>query len=62
LARLPLVPEKVDATRRWLEAEARAARKLLGRTRFPTPRPVALGEPGPGYPMPWSVQTWLRGI
>jgi aminoglycoside phosphotransferase (APT) family kinase protein len=23
--------------------------------------PAALGEPGPGYPLPWSVQTWLPG-
>jgi aminoglycoside phosphotransferase (APT) family kinase protein len=34
---------------------------LLGRTRFRTPEPVALGEPGEGYPLPWSVQTWLPG-
>jgi aminoglycoside phosphotransferase (APT) family kinase protein len=33
----------------------------LGRTRFPTPAPIALGDPGAGYPMPWSVQTWLPG-
>ena len=24
-------------------------------------RALALGEPGPGYPLPWSVQTWLPG-
>ena len=42
-------------------SEAQAARELLGRTRFPTPEPVALGEPGAGYPLPWSVQTWLPG-
>src|SRR4029453_5605224 len=46
---------------RWLEAEARAARELFGRTPFPTPEPVALGRPGPGAPLPWSVQTWLPG-
>jgi aminoglycoside phosphotransferase (APT) family kinase protein len=61
LARFPLQPGDVDATRRWLQAEAQAARDLLGRTRFPTPEPVALGEPGAGYPLPWSVQTWLPG-
>lgn len=27
----------------------------------PAPRPVAIGEPGHGYPLPWSVQTWLSG-
>ena len=61
VARFPLVSAEISATRRSLEAEARAARELLGRTRFPTPRPIALGDPGPGYPLPWAVQTWLPG-
>ncbi|PZS28892.1 MAG: aminoglycoside phosphotransferase [Pseudonocardiales bacterium] len=60
-ARLPLEPRDAGATRRWLESEAQAGRELLGRTRFPTPEPVALGEPGTGYPLPWAVQTWLPG-
>ena len=61
LARFPLEPRDVEPARRWLQSEAQAARELLGRTRFPTPEPVALGEPGVGYPLPWSVQTWLPG-
>ena len=61
VARFPLVPDDVDVVRARLESEAAAARELLGRTRFPTPEPVALGAPGPGHPMPWSVQTWLPG-
>lgn len=61
-ARFPLQAGDVESTGRRLEAEAEAARELLGRTRFPTPEPVALGEPGPGYPLPWSVQTWLPGV
>jgi aminoglycoside phosphotransferase (APT) family kinase protein len=61
-ARFPLEPGEVGATRQWLEAEAEAARELAGRTRFPTPEPVAIGEPGAGYPLPWSVQTWLPGV
>jgi aminoglycoside phosphotransferase (APT) family kinase protein len=60
-ARFPLQPQDVEATRRWLESEADAARELLDHTRFPTPEPVAIGEPGAGYPLPWSVQTWLPG-
>jgi aminoglycoside phosphotransferase (APT) family kinase protein len=59
--RFPLKPGDVEATRRELEAEAAAAQELVGRTRFPTPEPVAIGEPGAGYPLPWSVQTWLSG-
>lgn len=61
VARFPLQAGEVEATRRWLEREAQAARELQGRTAFPTPEPVALGEPGAGYPLPWSVQTWLPG-
>jgi aminoglycoside phosphotransferase (APT) family kinase protein len=57
-----LQPGDVGATRRWLESEARAARELLGRTRFRTTEPVAVGEPGEGFPLPWSVQTWLPGV
>jgi aminoglycoside phosphotransferase (APT) family kinase protein len=61
-ARFPLVLRDVESTRRWLESEAEAARELAARTRFPTPEPVALGEPGAGYPLPWSVQAWLPGV
>lgn len=60
-ARLPLVLRPVEAARQALLDEADAARKLLGRTPFPTPEPIALGVPGAGYPMPWSVQTWVSG-
>lgn len=61
VARFPLRPTDVGEARRFLETEADAARELLGHTRFPTPEPIALGDPGAGYPMPWSVQTWLPG-
>lgn len=60
-ARFPLQPADVGSARRLLEVEAQAARELFGRTPFPTPQPVALGEPGAGYPLPWSIQTWLPG-
>ena len=61
VARFPLESGDVESTRRWVQSEAQAARELCGRTRFRTPEPVALGEPGAGYPLPWSVQTWLPG-
>ena len=61
VARFPLMPAEVDLTRRSLVAEFAAARELLGRTPFATPEPVALGAPGAGYPLPWSVSTWLPG-
>ena len=62
VARFPLQPGDPDRVRRSLAQEAAAARELAGRTRFPVPEPVALGEPGHGYPLPWSVQTWLAGV
>jgi len=61
-ARFPLQPGDPQAVRAALHAEAAAARELAGHTRFPIPHPVAIGEPGAGYPMPWSVQTWLPGV
>jgi aminoglycoside phosphotransferase (APT) family kinase protein len=61
-ARFPLQPRDLPHARLDLFAEASASRELVGRTRFPTPEVVALGEPGVGYPMPWSVQTWLPGV
>ena len=60
-ARFPLVAEPAAKVGQWLEAEAHAARELVGRSRFATPEPVAIGAPGAGYPMPWSVQTWVAG-
>lgn len=60
-ARFPLQPGDAESRRRQQCAEAAAARELFGRTRFRTPEPVALGEPGAGYPLTWSVQTWLAG-
>jgi len=61
-ARFPLRPGDAASVRRRLESEAASARGLAGRTRFATPRPVAIGEPGAGYPLPWAVQTWLPGV
>ncbi len=60
-ARFPLRPDDPAAVRARLGAAADAARRLAARTRVPVPRPVALGWPGPGYPLPWAVQTWLPG-
>ncbi|HEY0716121.1 MAG TPA: aminoglycoside phosphotransferase family protein [Streptosporangiaceae bacterium] len=60
-ARFPLRRADPTVTRRKLESEAAAARELAAATRFPVPAPAGLGEPGPGYPLPWSVQAWLPG-
>lgn len=61
-ARFPLERRDVESTRRWLASEVAAARELAGHTRFATPEPVALGEPGADYPLPWTVQNWVPGM
>jgi aminoglycoside phosphotransferase (APT) family kinase protein len=60
-ARFPLRAGDPDSTRAGLEAEASAARELAEHSSIPTPIPVAIGAPGEGYPLAWSVQTWLPG-
>ncbi|MFE7468907.1 aminoglycoside phosphotransferase family protein [Streptomyces sp. NPDC057499] len=60
-ARFPLRSADASKTLAVLEREARASAELAQVSRFPVPEPVALGRPGAGYPMPWSVQTWLPG-
>ncbi|SEP82612.1 Predicted kinase, aminoglycoside phosphotransferase (APT) family [Lentzea xinjiangensis] len=60
-ARFPLRRRAVDAARAVLEREAAASRRFAGHSPVPAPRPIAIGEPGEGYPLPWAVQSWLPG-
>ncbi|UYM06609.1 aminoglycoside phosphotransferase family protein [Solicola gregarius] len=60
-ARFPLQGVDPGEVRASLEAEATAARELADHATVPVTEPVAIGEPGDGYPLPWSVQTWLPG-
>ena len=60
-ARFPLNGNDPVEVRALLEAEASASRELASSSPVPTPVPVAIGNPGHGYPLPWSVQTWLPG-
>ncbi|MHC3473185.1 aminoglycoside phosphotransferase family protein [Streptomyces sp. 7R007] len=60
-ARFPLRLADAGEALAVLEREARASAELAQVSRFPVPEPVALGQPGAGYPLPWSVQTWLPG-
>ncbi|MER5979489.1 aminoglycoside phosphotransferase family protein [Streptomyces sp. NPDC001857] len=60
-ARFPLRPVDAADALAVLEREAEASAELARVSRIPVPEPVALGKPGAGYPMPWSVQTWLPG-
>jgi aminoglycoside phosphotransferase (APT) family kinase protein len=46
--------EQVDKEHRWLPV-------LAGQLPLPIPEPLAKGEPGCGFPRPWSVYRWLDG-
>ena len=60
-ARFPLRAEEPAALAALLRAEAAATTELSEHCPFPVPMHVAMGQPGDGYPLPWSVQTWLPG-
>jgi aminoglycoside phosphotransferase (APT) family kinase protein len=60
-ARFPLRWSDPGKLRTLLDREAQAARTFARHSPVPAPVPVAIGEPGLGYPMPWSVQTWVPG-
>jgi aminoglycoside phosphotransferase (APT) family kinase protein len=57
LVRLPSAAEyalAVSKEQRWLPV-------LAPHLPLPIPVPLAVGEPGSGYPHPWSVYRWLEG-
>lgn len=60
-ARFPLLGADAQETRRFLEDEARSSMEFARVSPFSCPLPVGTGEPGPGYPLCWSVQTWIAG-
>lgn len=55
--RLPTAPGYVPAVTKEAEWLPRLAPALP----VPVPQVIATGEPGEGYPFPWSVRTWLPG-
>jgi aminoglycoside phosphotransferase (APT) family kinase protein len=60
-ARLRLREQAIPDVEARLRAEAAALEEFADVSPFPAPRPVALGAPGPGYPLPWAVQSWVPG-
>lgn len=59
-ARFPLVGTDAETFAR-LRAEASATEEFAACAPVPAPRHVALGHPGEGYGLHWSVQTWVEG-
>lgn len=60
-AHFPLRAQQPDRLRDDLRAEAAAMQEFADVAPVPAPRPVAIGDPGADYPLPWSVQAWLPG-
>src|SRR5688572_27099028 len=56
VVRLPRIPRSVSALEKELEWLP-----TLGQLPLETPRPLAAGQPGEGFPFPWAVYTWLDG-
>ena len=53
---------EVEARRAELLGEMDAALRLLTVSPVAVPEPLALGEPGADYPLPWSVYRWVPGV
>lgn len=60
-ARFRLTSASVDEVTEELAREAAAMSELAATIPFPTPTPLGVGTPGEGYPLPWSIQTWIPG-
>jgi aminoglycoside phosphotransferase (APT) family kinase protein len=60
-ARFPLRAQDPTQALAALRSEAAAVRELAAVSPVPTPEHIAIGAPGAGYPLPWTVQTWLPG-
>mgnify|MGYP003889292619 FL=1 len=60
-ARFPLRSADPTHMRAELAREAAAMRELAAYCPVASPVPVAMGDPGDGYPLPWTVQTWIDG-
>jgi aminoglycoside phosphotransferase (APT) family kinase protein len=59
--RFPRRARDPNASRAALEREAARAAEFADRSPVVAPRPVGIGTPALGYPMAWSIQTWLSG-
>lgn len=60
-ARFPLRAADPDRLAQELHAEKVAAARMAEVSPVVVPEVLGLGAPGHGYPLPWSVQTWVPG-
>jgi aminoglycoside phosphotransferase (APT) family kinase protein len=59
--RFPLRPSLDAGLRDKLAAEQDTARRVAAHVPVPVPEPVGFGEPGEGYPGPWTAYRWIPG-
>lgn len=60
-ARFPLRAAEPEACLATLHREAEAMAAFARHSPFAAPLPLGIGAPGPRYPLPWSLQSWLDG-
>ncbi|MGI6877965.1 phosphotransferase [Microbacterium sp. gxy059] len=60
-ARFPMQGSDPEAVRTALERERGAMTEFAAHSPIPSPEAVAIGAPGHGFPLPWTLQTWVRG-
>ena len=61
-ARFPRLRTDPLHARAAVAAEHEAMAEFARHSPFPSPEPVAIGDPTPEFPMPWPVQTWIPGF
>lgn len=59
--RFPRRAGDMGATVAALQREADRAAEFADQSTVDAPRPVGIGAPAHGYPMAWSIQTWVPG-
>jgi aminoglycoside phosphotransferase (APT) family kinase protein len=60
-ARFPLRGADPAEVLDQLRREMAAAAEFRRASPVPAPQPLHIGQPGHGYPMPWTLQSWLPG-
>jgi aminoglycoside phosphotransferase (APT) family kinase protein len=60
--RFPRRAGDTNATRAALEQEAIRAAEFAEGSTVAAPRPAGIGAPASGYPLSWSIQTWVPGV
>jgi aminoglycoside phosphotransferase (APT) family kinase protein len=60
-ARFPMRREDAAVIRRRIDAERAAMAEFAAVSTVPAPLLAGIGAPDHGFPLPWTVQTWIEG-